>query len=479
MFLEEMFKLNNVQINAPMSMVEFYERQIRDFKNSQALREMLDGEKYYVGVHDILKRKRTVIGNDGKLEEVVNLPNNRIVDNQYKKLVTQKVNYLLGQPVVLYSNNEIYNNILQNIFNKSFQRLIKNIGEDSINCGIGWLYVYINSEGRLAFNRFKPYEIIPGWADTEHTKLDYVIRVYEIVYYEGKQEKIVEKVEIYDKNGIGYYIVENGHLKVDTDRKGENYFIKGKQGYNWSKIPIIAFKYNTKEIPLIKNIKSLQDGLNLLLSNFQNNMEEDIRNTILVLKNYDGENLGEFRKNLATYGAVKVRTVDGADGGVDTLSIQVNSENYKTIIDIFKKTIIENAMGYDAKDDRLAGNPNQMNIQSMYSDIDLDANNMETEYQASLEEVLWFVNAYLFNSGAGNFDNENVTIIFNRDILINESEAIDNCAKSKGIISDETIVQNHPWIDDVAEEMDKIEQQNKANIDTYGLPVNRSEKDEA
>ena len=49
----------------------------------------------------------------------------------------------------------------------------------------------------------------------------------------------------------------------------------------------------------------------------------------MVLKNYDGENLGEFRQNLSTYGAVKVRTIDGAMGGVETLSIQVNAEDYK------------------------------------------------------------------------------------------------------------------------------------------------------
>ncbi len=39
---------------------------------------------------------------------------------------------------------------------------------------------------------------------------------------------------------------------------------------------------------------------------------------------------------------------------------------------MFKKALIENAGGYDAKEDRLSGNPNQINIQSM-SDIDLDA----------------------------------------------------------------------------------------------------------
>lgn len=98
--------------------------------------------------------------------------------------------------------------------------------------------------------------------------------------------------------------------------------------------------YNNKEIPLIKMVKSLQDGLNLIESNFQNQMEEDPRNTILVVVNYDGENLGEFRRNLATYGTVKVRTVDGAGGDVRTLQIEVNADNYKAIIELFKKAII-------------------------------------------------------------------------------------------------------------------------------------------
>lgn len=46
---------------------------------------------------------------------------------------------------------------------------------------------------------------------------------------------------------------------------------------------------------------------------------------------------------------MKVRSDDGADGGVETLEITVNSENYKTILDLFKKALIENGMGYDAR----------------------------------------------------------------------------------------------------------------------------------
>ena len=211
----------------------------------------------------------------------------------------------------------------------------------------------------------------------------------------------------------------------------------------------------------------MQDGINTILSDFQNNMQEDARNTILVLHNYDGTNLGEFRRNLAQYGVVKVKTVDGAGGDLKTLTVEVNSENYKSILELFKKALIENGRGFDAKDDRMSGNPNQMNIQSMYSDIDLDANGMETEYQASFEELLWFINVHLANTGQGNFEKEKVKIIFNRDVLINESESIANCKNSVGILSDETIVSQHPWTSDVQTELKRLEEQKQADIEQY------------
>ena len=192
-----------------------------------------------------------------------------------------------------------------------------------------------------------------------------------------------------------------------------------------------------------------------MLSDFENNMQEDARNTILILKNYDGQDLGEFRHNLSTFGAVKVRN----DGGVETLQIEINAENYKSVLELMKKALIENARGYDAKDDRLSGNPNQMNIQSMYSDIDLDANGMETEFQAAFEQLLWFINQDFSNRGKGDFDGEDIQITFDRDILINESEAIDNCSKSVGILSDETIVEQHPWTNDVELELARLKQE--------------------
>lgn len=451
----------------------FVAREILEFVRSMKRIQMIDGERYYNGNHDILGRQRTVIGANGKLETVDNLPNNRIVDNQYRKVVTQKANYLMGKPITVRSTNEDYQKELSGIFSRKLLRMLKGVACDSLNCGIGWLYVHYDDEGELAFTRFRPWEIIPYWKDQEHTVLECAIRIYEIVgYYAiGNAKKIIRKVEVYSKDGISYYELTDGGSLVPDGESNEQvpYFSIGGTGYNWSKIPLIPFKYNAGEIPLIRMVKSLQDGLNLIESNFQNQMEEDTRNTIMVLVNYDGENLGEFRRNLSTYGAVKVRTVDGAGGDVRTLQVEVNSENYRTIIELFKKAIVENAMGYDAKDERMSGTPNQMNIQSMYSDIDLDANGMEAEYQASLEELLWFINCHLDNTGKGDFEHEKVEFIFNRDMMMNEGDIIDNITKSVGLLSDETLIAQHPWVSDIGEELERIKKQKQASIDDYSL----------
>lgn len=446
---------------ANMSNKEFLEQSIMRWKGSPERIMQIKGQLYYQNEHDILARKRTMIGEDGKLQVVENLPNNQIIDNQYAKMVNQKANYLLGQPFAIEGDNKQFVELLKQVFNKKFMKTLKNCGKAALNHGIAWLYPYYDKNGEFSFRLFPGYEILPIWEDSEHTSLAGAIRLYLVAGFDGIKPTIIEKVEVFDMQGIHCYILDGNVLIPDltVDEQDCSYVMNGKEHLNWAKIPLIPLKYNEQEIPLIKKVKSLQDGINVMLSDFENNMQEDARNTILVLKNYDGQNLGEFRKNLATFGAVKVRYDGETKGGVETLEITVNAEDYKAILEIFKKALIENAMGYDAKDDRLSGNPNQMNIQSMYSDIDLDANDMETEFQAAFEEILWFVKAHLANTGRGNFENEEVNIIFNRDILINESEAIDNCQKSVGILSDETIIGMHPWIDDPQQELERLQKQ--------------------
>ncbi len=458
------------QIKPGMTDREFIQREIRKWLTSPERLRQLDGEMYYDGDQSILQRKREAIDENGNKTEIKNLPNNKLVDNQFAKLIDQKSNYLCGKPFVFDTDMPEYAKILNNMFGQKMRRMFRILAEKAYMGGKVWVFPYYNDRGELDFSVFPAYEVLPFWSDAEHTELDCAVHLYPVfVYNEHGEEEIVTKAEVIHANGIDRFIYDGGVLIDDNDEPSGPFITVKKNGktagYNWERMPLICFKANHREQPLLNRVRCLQDALNLMLSDFVNKMQQDVHNTVLVLKNYDGEDLGQFRYNLETYGAVKINSYEGSDGGIDTLSIEVNPENYKTIIEILKKTIIEGGRGYDSKDDRLSGNPNQLNIRSMYSDVDLDANSMETEFKAAFDELKWFINVYLSNAGIGDFENERVDIIFDRDILVNETESIDNCGKSAGILSKETIVKQHPWVEDAEKELERIAKEEEDSLE--------------
>ena len=104
-----------------------------------------------------------------------------------------------------------------------------------------------------------------------------------------------------------------------------------------------------------------------------------------------------------------------------------------------------------------------MNIQSMYSDIDIDSNGIETEFRATFDDIFDFVKSYLveFKKIDISEENHNIEILFNKDVLINESQVIDDITKSVGVISNRTLVEKHPYTNNIKEEIDRIESERK------------------
>ena len=192
-------KVSNLILQgADMSDKQFFEREIQKWKNSPQRIMQIKGHLYYDNEHDILHRKRMMIGEGGELQEVDNLPNNRLIDNQYAKLVNQKANYLLGQPFAIDGENQQYVELLKKVFNKRFMKTLKAAGKAMLNNGICWLYPYYTETGEFSFRMFPGYEVLPFWKDTEHTILEAAVRLYLVVGYQGTTPVLIEKVEIYD-----------------------------------------------------------------------------------------------------------------------------------------------------------------------------------------------------------------------------------------------------------------------------------------
>ncbi|MFD2613553.1 phage portal protein [Paenibacillus gansuensis] len=465
--MQDIFSILQAGAASAMTTEQIIEQEIKDWLTSSQRSQMLAGERYYKGDTDILQRVRTVVGEGGKLEPAKNLADNRLVHQFIRKLTDQKVGYLLSKPIAIQTDNAKYQELLGDLFDKNTLRLLKNIGKEAINKGKAWVQVYYNPSGQLAFKKIPSEEIIPLWVDSAHTELQAVIRTYDVTGYEGTTKKNLTKVEYWDTQGVKKYELVDGKLTPDMDQESsQSHFsaiVDGvEQAYNWERVPFICFKYNDEELPLIQFLKSLVDDYDKRKSDNSNNLE-DLPNSIFVIKGYDGTEAGELRKNLSTYRLIKV---DGeGNSGVDTISLEIDTEAYKTHMEMNRKDIYEFGRGVDTSAKEFSSNASGVALRSLYNDLDMDANTLETEFQASLEQLCWFIDMHLINSGQGDYTKEPVEFLFNRDILINETDTITNVKNSVGILSQETILANHPWVQDAKEELKRVQEEEQAAPD--------------
>ncbi|RKD22560.1 phage portal protein [Ammoniphilus oxalaticus] len=440
-----------------MSDKEVILAEVTEWESSPLRELMLTGQRYYENQHDILERKRMVVGEGGRLEEAKNIANNKLVHGFVRKLVDQKVGYLLSLPFTIQSDDDEYIKILtRDYFTKRFYRMFQNVGKESINKGKSWIHPYYNEQGEFSMKRIPSEELIPLWSDADHTELAAMIRTYKIEAFTGKEKEVIHRVEYWDTTGVYRYVVHDGELVADVEQ-GEysSHLTDGAEGLNWQRVPFVCFKYNDEELPIINFVKSLVDDYDKQKSDNANNLEDLPTGGIYVVKNYLGEGMGDFRKNLSVYRALNVND----DGGLDYISTNIDTEAFKTHMDMQRKDLYELGRGVDTQSDRFGNDQSGVALRFLYADLDMDCNIIETEFQASLEQLKWFIDLDIqINTGKYQTDTE-IDFIFNRDIIINESEVIENAAKSAGQISDETIAANHPWVKDVQEELERIKNQ--------------------
>lgn len=441
---------------------DFISLELNEWLNSRKRKEQLEGSKYYrYEVEPVKEHKLWGRDADG-MPTYIDYLDRDYLDNQYANLVDQKANYLLGKPMIIQSENDTYSEWLAEVLDKSFRRTLFNATIAAMNEGLVWLNPYYKDDGTLAFRYFPAHEVLPIWNDDEHTELAFAVRYYLTVIYEDKSRTYQKHVDVYKEDKVYHYLYDNGNLIEDVTADTGEYGIDGEgKAYSWGKIPLIPFKYNQREIPLLKRVKLLQDSLNRIRTNWDRSMSEQVQDNILVLRNYGGENLQDFKDNLVRYGAVKVRD----DGGVEVLRVQRESGSYSDYIQSVKRAITENGRGFDAKDDRLSNNPNEMNLRSMYASIDLDSDMIEQQYQAAFDQLLYFVDEYLKMAGAGDFSAEEVVITFDRNMIVNDSDTIANIRNSQGLVSNETLLARHPFVTNLEAEKAQLKQEQAESME--------------
>jgi SPP1 family phage portal protein len=430
-----------------MRLEDIIKIEVDEFLGSERREKMIEGAAYYRNKAKILD-KRAVLQKRSNIKRI---------HAYVKKLTDQKIGYFLSLPPEITTANSQYQDILDDLLDKDFLKTLQGVGKDAITCGKAWIQPYV-AGGDLKFRKYNPWEILPLWRDEAHTELDAVIRIFNLYEYRASQKTVVPHVEYWDKQEVRRYRYEFGALAFIGS---ETHLKVNETSWGWNRPPFVCFKYNDEELGLVEYIKSLVDDYDLQASK-NSDILVDLALITYVLKGYQGTDLERFINDLKNYMVVNIE--DG-QGGLDALSVKPETQAVENLLDHTRQNIIEFGRGVDTQNEDL-GNSSGVALKFRFADLDLDCNMMETEFQASFEQLEWFIKEFLHFSGRGDFRKEDAQIVFSRDIIINELEVIEMCEKSKGIVSDQTIRENHPWAaEDEAERMEKEKKEAEAEYE--------------
>ena len=450
--------------NAPMGLGSIIKNIIDDDLKSDGKIAMVDGIKYYNNSNDIVDRVITYYI-DGS--EVIDgsASNNKLSHNYHKIIVDQKVAYVVGNPIVFETEDEKLGQVLEAELGDYFNDIISQLVKGAANKGVDYLHVYFDSEGNLSYVIVPAEQIIPIYDTQFDSKLVSVLRYYpfEFVKPDGNKETRY-KVEWWTGQNVTYYTQgADGEYMLDPDKspnprahwyKYNDTEPDKKTGQSWGRVPFIMLKNNDEMTPDLNQYKSLIDDYDLQTSDASNNLA-DIQDLVWILKGYEGTSLSEFMRNLKVHKAINIAPEEHA--GATAEAADIPTEAREKHLERLDEDIFTFGMALNIKTDKFGNSPSGIALKFLFTLLDLKSSTLIRKMKAMLKDFLWFMVTGINERDGSAYSPDGITYTFNKSLIINEAEKIESAMKSKGIISDETIAANHPWVDNVQDELDNLE----------------------
>ncbi|MBN6886235.1 SPP1 family phage portal protein [Cytobacillus horneckiae] len=447
---------------------------IKEYIEKHDTSKMDEGVRYYFNESDITKRQIYMYENDTKVVDE-DATNNKLPTSWHKRIVDQKVGYLAGKPITIESNqNEdpALERIIE-LLGDEFEDIIPELIKNASNKGKEWLHPYIDENGDFDYMIVPAQEFIPIYDNTKRKNIIGGIRFYDL-------DDGTRKIELWDDQQVTFYEESEDGIVLDVsynvNPQSHFYYGSGEtiQGYGWGKIPFIEFRNNEEAVGDLTFYKQLIDAYELIISDVTNTLE-DITALIYVLKGYEGTELEEFMTNLKKFKAISVSGENGS--GVDTIQADIPISAVDSQTKRLAELIYDAGQAVDTTTDSFGQNPSGVALQFLYSFLDMKANVLERKFNKGLKLLMWFICEYLEIAENIQADYKSYSFAFNKSMVTNETEKIDNINNSRGLVSDETLRAKHPFVDDVQLEQERIERE-KAAYAAQQEPLGGEDEDE-
>lgn len=442
----------------------------RTLNHSAIVTKSMTAERYYANKNDILFTESKT----DEAENPLRNADNRIPSNFHGLLVNQKASYMFTAPPLFDIGNTEGNKQITEALGDNYAKACKDLCINASNSGIAWLHYWINTDKKFEYGVVDSKQIIPIWSSNLNKKLLGILRVYTNTDDSGDTYDIYEywneiecqafkkKSSLTIDEGLEAYTMFTSFI-VDT----ETTEISNTFKHDFGRVPFIPFLNNNIMTSDLDNVKPLIDVYDKVFSGFVNDLE-DIQEIIFILTNYEGESLGEFLTQLKKYKTVKVENNGESDkSGLQTLTIDIPVEARKELLTITRKAIFEQGQGVDPQPDKF-GDASGVALKYLYSLLELKSGLAETEFKLGFGEFVRAICQHL------NVECKTITQTWTRTAITNDTETAAICSNSVGVISNKTIIKNHPFVEDAEAEEKQIQSEKKdeTGINDYIRNIN-------
>ena len=381
--------------------------------------------------------------------------NNKIANDYRGTIISQVVGYMYGSPIVYAFDQAKYTDA-QDIdirkyidnFNKlnNIPDLDAITGEMASVCGYGSRLLYIDLYGLLRIMNWKPWETIFVY-DPTIDKMQYAIIYYLIDYYDTIK-RVYEKrwkVELYDDRNVTFYFeYEKGKFELDPDEK-----INPKP-HLFKDVPVIKFANNNLENGDFENVESLIDGLDIVISDAQNELEEFRLAYLGIIGGMMDEDDVIRARQTGTF-----QLPEGMDIKFITKTLQTDFVDKH--VTRLKENIFSLSSTIDFDNDVFSGNAESgLSRRLKFQQLESKAIKKERKFEKALYDQyklltdIWAMKNVLL-------DPYDMIFTFNRDLPIDVMYYATAGNMLTGQVSEETKLKLFPFVDDAREEIIRME----------------------
>ena len=370
-------------------------------------------------------------------------PNNKIA-NAYASYITDTlVGYFIGEPITYTANDNVLiqdlNMILE--YNDEADENAE-LAKNASIYGVAYEMLYLSEEDKMIrFKSLNPKEVIPIFDKTVEQNLLAVMRYYED--YDYVEDNTYTIVEVIDSKMVRRYKLDTGLSLLE---EYPHYF---------SMVPVAIFKNNEDETGDFEQVISLIDAYDKMESDSLNDFEYFV-DAYLALYGFtaDAEDIAQMKEN-------RVLLMDEGTSA-EWLIKQTSDayvENMKNRLD---KDIHKFAKCPNMSDEEFASNASGIAIKFKLLGTENLVSIKERKFKRGLQqrlELMSMINSVLREG----FDWRAIDIVFTRNIPSNDTDIANMVNTLKDIVSEETLLAQIPFVEDVQNELEKLKKEREEN----------------